>query len=227
MRQANICAKLRAICIIWILSTSTLNLTAQFNLKIGYNASFPSLSTTNELLAGFQVPNQEIVESFKKLSFMHGIQLGLRYRLGDVAFVAGWERISRDRSALSLATLSEAFTTRTYDFSFSGFHGGFESYYGSFGFGSTLHSTRYKVSRQVSTNNLILLNDTKWNLRLKLIWVLQESNLVSVSIQPYYQFGLSDYDISAFATDISGENVNQLESPRFLGISFVFYNGRQ
>lgn len=200
---------------------------SQLNVKIGYNASFPSFAQTNQLLEAYSVPDQEITDPFKTLSFMHGIQLGARYRMGNVGILAGWERVARNRSALSFKSQGEVFTTRTYDFSLSGFHFGFENYFGRFGYSTSLHAMNYNISRQVSSNNLQLVSDTNWNLRMSLIWILQESDLVSVSIQPYYQFNLSDYNIAPFASDIGSSSTSSGESIKTFGISFVFYNGRQ
>lgn len=200
----------------------------QVNIKIGYNLTFPNLSVNDELLQAFQPMDSEVVESFGSIGFMHGIQLGIRYRWSNVAAELGWENLSRDRTALSYRASSDSFTDRQYNYSFTGFSFGLDNYFNKFGLGSTLLSQKLGVSRAIGNNDLTLVDERNWALRLQFIIRVQESSMVSLLLKPYYQFSLNSYDLTPLADDLNVGGLPDLsESPTFFGITLVFYNGRQ
>ena len=199
----------------------------QVNIKIGYNVSFPDLSVTESILSQYQPDNFEVVEPFGSLGFMHGIQLGIRYKWSNVAAEVGWENLSRERTALAYQSSSDSFSDRTYNFSLNGFSAGLDNYFGNFGIGSTLLNQRLNIDRSIGNNDLNLVKERAWNLRLHFIVQIQQSSLVSLMIKPYYQFALGDYNMQALADDVGSNISNNAETPNIFGISLVFYNGKQ
>ena len=201
---------------------------SQVNIKIGYNIGFPQLPVNDDILAQFSPADSEVIDPFSPISFMHGIQLGLRYRVGNIAAEVGWESISRDRTALTYRAANDSFTDRQYNYSLSGLSVGVDNYFGRFGLGSVLLYNKLSIDRTIGNNNLGIVSDRQLALRLQFIWQVQESEMVAVQIKPYYQFNLKGYSLSNLATDldVSG-SIDADESPKVFGISLIFYNGRQ
>ena len=221
--------KILKFCFLFILmSIFYVNLVGQANLKIGYNPAIGNFSTINSILNQYQPANSELQKSFGSLHFVHGIQLGVRYRLGASALELGWDNLSRDRNALTYNPNSESFSERSYGFSINSFSLGFDSYFGNIGFGSALLQSKLNINRQINSNDLNLVSESQWALRLQLNWIIQKSSHVSVAIKPYYQFTLAPYDLELFAADLDVSSpLGFSENTGFFGLSFVFYNGKQ
>lgn len=198
----------------------------QINIKVGYGLGFPNLSAIDDLLSGYQPVEGEVVESFGSLGFIHGIQLGLRYRIANTGLEVGWETMSRDLSALIFEPSNDSFTDRTYSFGLNSLHVGVEHYFDRYGLGIALHSQKLGIERPIGNNDLVLADQRKGALRLMFIWQVQESDSVALMIKPYYQFPLASHDISRFADELGTASLRD-DSLSMFGLSFVFYNGRQ
>lgn len=202
--------------------------TGQINLKIAYNPTYGNFGGINGLLEQYTPDVTQVQTEFGKLKFVHGIQLGVRYRFGRSSMEFGWENLSRSRTAISFNSVSETFDERQYDFSLNSFSFGVDTYFGNIGFGTAILSSNLKVDRAIGSNELNISNEQQWGLRLQLNWVIQESNQVSLVLKPYYQFALSPYGLDSFADDLDvSPTVGIDENARLFGIAFVFYNGKQ
>jgi len=199
---------------------------SQVNIKVGYGLGFPQLSATNNLLDNYLPPNSEVVETFGAVNFMHGIQLGIRYKIANTGIEAGWETMTRDLTSLAYMPSSDSFTDRTYGVGFSGLHIGLDHYFDKYGLGLALHGQKLTLERRIGNNDLALVDQRKLALRINAIWTVQESEVVSLAIKPYYQLPLGDFDVSRFADDIGSAGTTD-DGLSMFGLSFVFYNGRQ
>ena len=216
----------------WIVVTmfylSALSLQSQVNIKIGYHVAIPSFTENDRILSMFEPSGSRVEQPFGSLKFMHGIQLGLRYKWENVGVELGWENASRDRTALIYNPSTDTFTDRQYNYGFGGYYFGMDSYFNQFGLGSMILLQNLNVDRVVGNNELNLISDTELALRLQFIWQVQESSLVSLMIKPYYQFSLGSYSLAPLANDLGVGGANSFqESPNIFGVSLVFYNGRQ
>ena len=151
----------------------------QLNLKIGYNPTIGSFSTINNLLQNYQPATGELQREFGSLRFLHGIQLGVRYKMGLMSFEMGWDHLNKEQSALIFRSDNESFSERNYSFSINALYAGFNSYLGKFGYGASIMNTNYVINRAINDNDLNLINDRKWGIRLNLNWVAQQSKQVS------------------------------------------------
>ena len=199
---------------------------AQVNIKVGYILSFPQLSNIDNILAAYQPEGAVISEPFGSLNVVHGIQLGVRYRLANTGIEIGWETMTQEKSALAFMPNNETFTERTYQFGINSYHIGLEHYFDKYGIGTALHSQRLGIDRPIGNNEISLVDERNLAIRLHFIWQVQKGDLVSFLIKPYYQIPLGDHDLSAFVDDIEVDGVRK-DSLSMFGISFVFYNGRQ
>lgn len=199
---------------------------AQFNVKIGYNPIFGAFNGVNAIQDAYISNNGEIQNGFNDLSFMHGIQLGVRYRIGTFGVELGWESLSSNREALSFNSNNEVFTVREYDHDLKTWIIALDQYFRPVGFGAALTRTNYSVGREIGNNRIPILDESQWGLRLQLNLVIQESSRVSFLIRPYYQFYLNDFNIEPLAGDLNNTAATT-ESLSYFGLSLVFYNGRR
>ena len=199
---------------------------AQFNVKIGYNPIFGAFNGVNAAQDAFVSNNGEVQSGFRNLSFMHGIQLGVRYRVGKLGVELGWESLSSDRQALSFNPNNEVFTTREYNHDLRTWSLSLDQYLRPVGFGAALTRTNYSVGRVIGNNRIPIIDEGHWGLRFQLNLILQESSRVSFVIRPYYQFYLQDYNIERLASDLNNAAATN-ESLSYFGLSLVFYNGRR
>lgn len=199
---------------------------AQFNVKIGYNPIFGAFNGVNAIQDAYISNNGEIQNGFNDLSFMHGIQLGVRYRIGTFGVELGWESLSSNREALSFNSNNEVFTVREYDHDLKTWILALDQYFRPVGFGAALTRTNYSVGREIGNNRIPILDESQWGLRLQLNLVIQESSRVSFLIRPYYQFYLNDFNIEPLAADLNNTAATT-ESLSYFGLSLVFYNGRR
>ena len=197
----------------------------QINIKIGYNPILGSFDVVNNLQSEYQPTTGEVQSSFGNVSFLHGIQLGVRQRIGSVGIELGWESLTSSKTALSFNPINESFAERSYNHSIKLWSLSLDQYYQPVGFGTVITRSTYSIDRAIGNNEIGISNQSNWGLRLQLNWVIQESNLVSLMIRPYYQFHFNDFDLTGFANDLSIDSDTN-ESLNYFGLSFVFYNGR-
>ena len=208
---------------------STQDLAGQVNIKIGYLAGIGNFETNNSLLSMYAVEGEELTKPFEHVSFMHGIQLGLRYKVNNLALVFGWENQSRDRSALSFNAANDLFRERQYNYTLNSFSLGVDNYIGAFLIGASVQSRKLSIDREINGNSLGLIDQSEFSYRITAGFTLQRSELVSFEIRPFVQLPINDYNLENLATDLSATTTDgdYTESLRVIGISFVFYNGRQ
>ena len=220
--------KIAKIVIVFFFSIgTTTGLFSQLNLKIGYNPTLGSFSGINEVLRDYNPDGFNVERAFGSLRFVHGIQLGVRYKISHSAFELSWENISRDRTALSYSPVNDSFLERKYNFGINTWALSFDNYFNPIGFGTMITSSKLNVTRDIGNNNLSVSNQRNWGLRAQLNWSIQESELVALVIKPYYQFYFKDYSLNGLSTDLNDKLPERNESLSYFGISFVFYNGRQ
>ncbi len=201
----------------------------QFNIVIGYKPGITDFGVNNALLENYRPQEGTLEKPFAPLRFIHGIELGMRFKTSNWGFETGWENMSRDRDALTFMSSSESFLAREYQYSLSSFRFGVDNYFGQFSVGSSLLSRKLSVKRRIGDNDLNVIGDRKWGLQFHMQWIVQRGDVVSLAIKPYYQTGLDAVDLEPLAHDLgvvlSGESpYSDLMS--VWGISFVFYNGR-
>ena len=217
---------IKALCTVLLMIMASSIVHAQFNVKIGYNPILGGFNGVNALQDAYISNDGDVQSGFNDLSFMHGIQLGGRYRIGKLGVELGWESLSSNREALSLNPNNEVFTVREYDHDLTTWIFALDQYLRPVGFGAALTRTNYSVGREIGNNSIPILAESQWGLRLQLNLVIQESSRVSFLIRPYYQFYLNDFNIEPLAEDLNNTAAST-ESLNYFGLSLVFYNGRR
>jgi len=204
-------------------------ISAQINIKIGYIPALGSFSEINDLLNNYNEENAESLENpFSEMRFMHGIEVGVRYKLGNLALEMDWSNLNREKDALLYFKNSDSFSDKKYNFSFNSFSFNIDNYIDRFGFGLGIYSQKLSINREIGSNELRLVSERNYALDFHLNFVLQSSNTVSFVIKPYYRLALGSYHLQAFHDDLLAGSTTIPESQmNFFGLRLLFYNGRQ
>lgn len=204
-------------------------MSAQLNVKIGYVPAIGSFDDINSLLDQYNAENVDQIETpFNSLNFLNGIDVGLRYKLGNVGFELDWNNMNRDRSALLYFENSDSFGSRLYKMTLNSFSLGIDSYVSRLGFGAGIHRQNLSIKREIGSNDLSLISQNTYAVDLHLNIKVQSGDIVSLIIKPYYRLPLSGYDLSPFGDDLLSSTPTYGNGKMdFYGLSLIFYNGRQ
>ena len=202
---------------------------SQINVKIGYVPAYGSFSDINSLLDQYNLENANNIEApFNSLKFIHGIDVGFRYKVGSVGFEFDWINMNRERDALLFFPNSDSFDTRLYKFTLNSFSFNINSYFNKVGFGAGIYSQKLNINREIASNKLALVSENSYALDLHLNFRVQSSNIVSFVIKPYYRLPLGSYNLEPFANDLLDQAYALGDGKMaFLGMSIIFYNGKQ
>jgi len=209
----------------------------QFNVKIGYGLGFAQASVNNSLI---QASNAQLTgidgdvnfeEPLPELNSMYGIVLGFRIKVSDTnAFEFSWENLSRERSSFGVIRDSDILFEQELTYAFNQFSLGYQSQFGNLGLGTALGYNRVKIKRAISSSDkkITIVPDSQYFVKFNLSYTIESNRSVALSIQPYYQFPLSNVNLDGLADflDLPGASDTSESFPMF-GVSFIFYNGRQ
>jgi hypothetical protein len=201
---------------------------SQFNIKVGYIPAFGNFNTFNDLILAYNSENSETLENpLSELHFMHGIDVGLRYRWTNISFELDWTTMNRNRNALMYFRNSDSFQSEEYNISLSSFVFNIDNNFKRFGYGIGIASQKLGILRKIGNNDLNLVEERQYALDFHLNFVLQQSDFVKFVLKPYYRLPLKDYDIGAFRDDlIDDPSLNSKARMDYFGIQLIFYNGK-
>ncbi len=207
-------------------------LTGQVNVKIGYGMGFLSSDVNTAVVDAFNAKYAEILNLEKPmpdLKFMHGIELGLRYKFNRLALNAGWENISRDRRAIGEFDDGSLFEEKLY-YSMNSFYAGIESIYSNIGFGARVGTARFRVKDNIATSDekKTIVSGHHYFTRIHFTVLFGGQKYNTFGLQPFIQIPLAKVDLSGLANEFDLDAGIETEAKLMLyGLSLVFYNGPQ
>jgi len=197
----------------------------QFNVQVGYNTAWSQFTEINHQLNQYNEENNpHLEEGFDELHFLHGIGIGLRYKISDFALEATWSNLNRTRNSLLYFAQSDSFDSREYKFGLNSLSIGADSYSKYVGIGAALHYQKLNITRNIGSNELRLTNNRNLNLDLHLNIKISSNESIQSILRPYYRFSLQSHDISRFSGDINDTGSPDVDIQVY-GISLLFYNG--
>lgn len=211
------------------------SLESQINVKIGYGSAFVNASSNNEILFNFnEQKRSELSDSlsipFKGLNFMHGLDLGVRFKFTESsAFELGWQNLSRSREAIGEINDVSLFKQELF-YSFNQLYVSYQSDFNGYGMGVGLGYNKVKIKDRIAGSDFkeTVIDEGQLFAKINLAIYLKSSSSVSFSIQPYYQFSLTDFNLNLLNKELGLPDGNDVNEPfNTIGISFIFYNGRQ
>lgn len=205
----------------------TLPLNAQFNLKTGYNISFLSTPGVNDVISTYNA-SQSYTKSFSKLTWMHGIEAGLRYKFGAGALEATYQASFQQlRAEGDIPGTKDVYSDRIK----FGIHSGALGYQVSgqvIGFGTDLQYQWYRTKVIYG-----LTEDTHKDvqnmlaLKFYLMATLTGNKGVDIAIQPYWLIPFDEYNLNPLNTFLNQDADPGSEKWTRFGLSILFYNGEK
>lgn len=224
-------------CIFFCLSQG--HLLAQLNLKVGYNGARVNAKKTNEIIDQFNktllAQSTNFHDDLNTIKFMHGIEIGLRYRLRNIGFELGWSSISSKGDVYANLVDNKLFQDKWY-YSLTEYSAGVENYFGKFGYGASIGYQTYRIKTDITgVQRKKSLIEAENALTSKLYLIFQfPGDLVGIAFKPYVQIPLGKYNISAFDQSLNEQiqagyqsTGNYEEDMKLFGISILLYNGKQ
>lgn len=207
-----------------------LSLSAQFNIKVGYEYNRSNNASLANLISQYNGERTFLEQPLDQVKNRSGLALGIRYRFYSTAIEMFVHRYSGDREAIG----TENGTDFNEKVSSSNLYYGMalENQFGFFGFGASLgyETLKYKTRTSGSSNAREFLNQRELASRIYLNFEFS-SDVISFSIKPYYHFSLGEYNLIPFKDQLlPNVDVNAADlviKPTSWGITLVLYNGRQ
>ena len=206
-------------------------LSAQFNIAVGYSLGYTNADETNALVYDF---NEVFRDSsifgnpMEELHFLHGINVGLRWKYESFAFELNWENMNRTREALGENSQDQLFE-KSVTYSINNYSASLESTLGVFGFGIGAGLRNFKIKQEIANTNekRAFLEDSQYFLKPFVSINLIGGEKVGLSIKPYFNFPLNTIPLNALSEEFELGGSSRKERLWMAGVSFVFYNGAQ
>ena len=200
---------------------------AQVNIKAGYNISLVSDPGVNQVVEKFS-NSQSYTSAFNKFSWMHGIEIGFRFKSDVHAFEITYQNAYELLKAKGDLHDGNGPYTDKIRLGIQSGAIGYQVTGEVFGVGADLQYQWYtsKVDLKNATDKF---KHTQNMLALKcyLMFTLEGSGVVDAALQPYFVLPFDNYDL-----DPLSQYLNQKAGPagkkwtRF-GVSILFYNGNK
>ena len=221
--------------LVMILLVGVGGVNGQLNVKVGYNGGWTKAPVLNKVVDDFNANYSTLEDKLDRMTSMHGVEIGLRYRMSSVGFEVSWSSIT-DRSDVygtipSYGTFSDKWFMSMTDYSI-----GIENYIGRFGYGASLAWRTARLKTDIvgaKSKKRVVTNESALSNKFYLLYQVGGSN-VSLALKPYVQFPIKNLDVSDFDRELNIQIDPSYIAPspldeRFFiyGISVVLYNGRQ
>lgn len=227
--------------IIIFVSLSNIVLYAQLNIKVGYSNGYMDAPELNKVITGF---NEGFVKKFSSGTLddkldpfrsLHGLEIGLRYRLNKVGFELSWNSMSDKSDVYGTLQNNSNFQDKWF-LSMTEYSVGIENYLGHFGYGASMGYRTARMKTDIigaPRKKKSVMEESGFASKFYLIFQFG-GDKVGIAFKPYVQVPLRNLDVSSFDQELniqfdeSYKALRPREERFFLyGISIVLYNGRQ
>ena len=226
--------KIHSFLFLVIFLMSSIALSGQFNLKIAYELNHISSAQNTLLTEAFNLQNEETLSvgsPLPRLRYMNGLNLGLSYRTEFSRVEFAWHTLVRSREAFGETVDPATAFDVSMRYNLRGFQLMYELIYKQVAIGATFGRDEFIMTTDIitSTNNKNITRQDLYNTSIHLSLILTESDRMSMVLRPYVTFYYQDLnhaDIYDFL-DVDRSGISTTDRPINLGISLIFYNGRQ
>lgn len=224
-----------------ILWATTVSLSGQLNIKVGYVGGFTKAPVLNDVVDRFNVDflktndKGTLDDVLDPITSLHGLEVGLRYRINKVGFELSWHNMSDKSDIIGTLNDKTSFQDKWFT-SLTEYSLGMENYYGNFGYGASLGYRTVRMKTDISgapRKKRLVVNESAFASKLYLIFQYPGQK-VGIAFKPYIQVPLGNLDISNFDQELNVQlnpnySASKPQEERFLlyGISIVLYNGQQ
>ncbi len=204
-------------------------ISAQMNIKIGYSIGYMKAPTTNTIIGEFNQNHSFYENQLEDFKFLHGVLVGLRYRVNDVAFHLDWNNKFNLLQGSGVDSSGVAAYQKLY-FKNSSYGFGLE-FFGSerFSLGGTidLNALRYRNQNNEITTKTTILKDYSWGSHFYVSINIEGTDILTLNLQPYIQIPWSSFDLHTLDNALNTKNTTDKISEKYLnfGLRIVFSNG--
>lgn len=194
---------------------------SQVNLKTGYNISVVSSDAFNGLLSA-QNELYAYKSPFGKLTWLHGIEAGFRFKYDvhalELSYQGAYQSLDAEGQLPDLAF------THKMKVAVHGIGIGYQVSDKWFGAGSELQYQIYRTKFIEDDDTRFRHVQNMFAVKFYLMFTLGGSNGNAMALQPYYILPFDQYDFSPLADHLDVGNFDAEKWHRF-GLSVLFYNG--
>ena len=207
-----------------------LSLSAQLNIKVGYEYNRSNDVALANLISQYNAEHPFLEAPLDQAKNKSGVALGLRYRYYTTAVELFAHRSSGDSEAIGIdngSSFSEKISTTNLYYGVA-----LENQFGIIGVGASIGYETLKFKSRISgrDKNREFLNQQELASRLYLNFEFP-SDKIALSIKPYYHFSLGEYDLVPFKKellpDVDINTADLVIKPSSWGITLILYNGGQ
>jgi hypothetical protein len=200
---------------------------AQLHFKVGYTPTYFEPKENNRLLDSYNERNPWLENKFNALHWGHGLDVGLRYRIGFVGIEAAWRASFANTKAEGNDPMTNADFQKKFIYRFNTYTIGMENYVGRFGFGANLGYNKMSINERTTDDRFDVLTTDQWMGTLFLGLYSQHDGSISFALRPFVQIPLDAFDITQLATNLSEPVAGTLLENKHLvfGLSLVIWNG--
>lgn len=204
----------------------------QVNTMAGYVFGYSSIPALDGIIDSFNSRTPRLSSSMGHVNSMHGMLLGLRYRLPHLSLEFSWANSFARVSNRSSAGATEV--KNTLSFSSNTFSLGGEFYFGKVGIGGSFDLNTHKITTAKPGSSLrddsysgksSLTNHIFFSVELPI------NERMSLSFRPYVQLPTSFFDFYRAAGHLNAEvgaNTGQFQNKvTTYGIKIIFFNGEK
>jgi len=207
----------------------------QFNIKVGYTGGFMKAPDLNRIVDNFNTKYDKFSDQLDQFKSLHGLELGLRYRIGSVGAELSWSNLTDNSDVITTLPTGTVLQDKWF-LSMTEYSFGLENYIGLFGYGASIgyRTARMKTDiPQSRRKKQLITEESAFTNKFYLLFQAPGSK-VSLVFKPYIQLPLGNINVSGFdqglneQIDASYQAVRIQEERFFMyGISILLYNGRQ
>lgn len=213
------------------------NLWAQFNVKVGYSLGYTPAKVHNKMIKEFNGVFEDgtyVGEAMKDLHFLHGLNVGARWKYDFVSLELEWENLSRTRQAIGEdPNTDELFSEKLY-YAINNYAVSLESEFGAMGLGVGLGYRQFKVREDVANTDTRrdVMRDNQYFIKPFIVFNFGGGDYVGLAIRPYVSIPIRTINLGLVAleldTEITPVSLPSENEPLWMfGLNFVFYNGFQ
>lgn len=224
-----------------VLASALVPVSGQINLKVGYMGASTRAPVVNKIVQDFNTrltttfAGSKLDDQLQNFNFSNGMELGLRYRIGNVGLEASWSSIS-DKSDVLLSKSDGSLFQDKWFTSLTEYSLGAENYFGYFGCGASIGLRTARIKTDIagaSKKKRTVVQETAPASKFYLIFQFP-GDKVGIAFKPFVEVPLKKYDVSGFDQEINGQidpgwMAPKPQEEKFLiyGISILLYNGKQ
>ena len=195
----------------------TQNLYAQFNVEVGYSVGYTPAKVHNKMIKEFNAVFEDgtyVGEAMKDLHFLHGLNVGARWKYDFVSLELEWENLSRTRQAIGEdPDTDELFEEKLY-YAINNYAISLESDFGNIGFGAGLGYRQFKVREDVASTDTRrdVMRDNQYFIKPFIVFNFGGGDYVGLAIRPYVSIPIQTLNLGLVATELNS-NITPVSIP--------------